>query len=322
MSPRCIRIHPADDVVIARRQLLGGTRARRAKASPWPAWCRPATRSPCAPSRAGEPVRRYNQIIGIATQAHRARPARAHAQPGVQPASRATTRRAPARTPTAYVADAGHLQGIVRADGRVATRNYIGVLTSVNCSATAARAIADHFRRDIHPRGAGRLPERRRRGRADARHRLRARTATASRCRCCAARSAATRATPTSPRVLVVGLGCEANQISGLMRAGRPAAKARSCAPSTSRTPAARAKTVARRHRAGQGDAAPRPTACSASRCRPATSPSACNAAARDGYSRHQRQPGAGRGGRPAGAPRRHGDPVAKRPRSTAASTC
>ena len=31
----------------------------------------------------------------------------------------------------------------------MATRNCIGILTSVNCSATAARAIADHFRRDI-----------------------------------------------------------------------------------------------------------------------------------------------------------------------------
>ena len=29
--------------------------------------------------------------------------------------------------------------GIVRPDGRVATRNYIGILTSVNCSATVAR---------------------------------------------------------------------------------------------------------------------------------------------------------------------------------------
>ena len=32
--------------------------------------------------------------------------------------------------------------GHVRADGRVATRNYIGILSSVNCSATVARAIA------------------------------------------------------------------------------------------------------------------------------------------------------------------------------------
>lgn len=57
--------------------------------------------------------------------------------------------------PTAYVAEPATFMGIVRPDGpnagRVATRNYIGVLTSVNCSATAARAIADRFRRDIHP---------------------------------------------------------------------------------------------------------------------------------------------------------------------------
>jgi altronate hydrolase len=35
--------------------------------------------------------------------------------------------------------------GIVRADGRIATRNYIGIISSVNCSATASRKIADHF---------------------------------------------------------------------------------------------------------------------------------------------------------------------------------
>jgi altronate hydrolase len=35
--------------------------------------------------------------------------------------------------------------GIVREDGRVATRNYIGVLSSVNCSATVARKIAQWF---------------------------------------------------------------------------------------------------------------------------------------------------------------------------------
>ncbi|NVO23208.1 altronate dehydratase [Donghicola sp. C2-DW-16] len=35
--------------------------------------------------------------------------------------------------------------GYRRATGRVGTRNYIAVLTSVNCSATAARMIAQHF---------------------------------------------------------------------------------------------------------------------------------------------------------------------------------
>ncbi len=36
-------------------------------------------------------------------------------------------------------------QGYARANGAVGTRNYIGILTSVNCSATVARRIADHF---------------------------------------------------------------------------------------------------------------------------------------------------------------------------------
>jgi len=36
--------------------------------------------------------------------------------------------------------------GHPRADGRFGTRNYIGILTSVNCSATAAKLIADGFR--------------------------------------------------------------------------------------------------------------------------------------------------------------------------------
>ncbi len=35
--------------------------------------------------------------------------------------------------------------GYVRADGRVGTRNYVAIGTSVNCSATAARRIAAHF---------------------------------------------------------------------------------------------------------------------------------------------------------------------------------
>jgi altronate hydrolase len=36
-------------------------------------------------------------------------------------------------------------EGFRRPGGRVGTRNYIAVITSVNCSATAARMIADHF---------------------------------------------------------------------------------------------------------------------------------------------------------------------------------
>ena len=102
----------------------------------------------------GEPVRRYNQIIGFASKP---------IAPGehvhthnldVGPdgggfardyAFGADVKPEPPRREATFL-------GIRRADGRVATRNYIGVLSSVNCSATAARAIADHFSRLTNPR--------------------------------------------------------------------------------------------------------------------------------------------------------------------------
>jgi altronate hydrolase len=40
-------------------------------------------------------------------------------------------------------------QGFPRADGRVGTRNYIALISSVNCSATVTRAIADRFRASV-----------------------------------------------------------------------------------------------------------------------------------------------------------------------------
>jgi altronate hydrolase len=144
-----IRIHPADNVVIARRQLLGGTTLEGegvTVAGLIPPGHKIATR----PIATGEAVRRYNQIIGTATQAiapgqhvHTHNLAFSDFQRAHEPGAGAH--------PTAYVPQPATFDGIVRADGRVATRNYIGVLTSVNCSATAARAIADQFRRDVHP---------------------------------------------------------------------------------------------------------------------------------------------------------------------------
>ena len=166
-----IRIHPKDDVVIARQQLVGGTRIESEDitvAGLIPPGHKIATRAIAA----GEPVRRYDQIIGSAKQA---------IAPGQHVHTHnlefSTFARDYAATsgaqPTDYAAERATFDGIVRADGRVATRNYIGILTSVNCSATVARAIADHFRRDTNPARARALPERRRRDRADARRRLR-----------------------------------------------------------------------------------------------------------------------------------------------------
>lgn len=44
---------------------------------------------------------------------------------------------------------ADSFSGYVRADGRIGTRNYIAVLSSVNCSATVAHRIASHFNEQV-----------------------------------------------------------------------------------------------------------------------------------------------------------------------------
>lgn len=96
---------------------------------------------------AGDPVRKYGEVIGTATAAiavgehvhtHNLGAVHEHASVGGSRRAGPASVAAPPRPAT--------FSGIVRPDGRVATRNYLAVLTSVNCSATAARLIADQFR--------------------------------------------------------------------------------------------------------------------------------------------------------------------------------
>ena len=111
----------------------------------------------------GAPVRKYGQVIGFAT-----RPIRA----GEHVHTHNLAYREYARehdfgadaTPTAYVPaeQRATFQGYVRPDGRVGTRNYLAVLTSVNCSATAAKMIARRVEAsgilDDHPNVDGVCP--------------------------------------------------------------------------------------------------------------------------------------------------------------------
>lgn len=209
-----IRIHPADNVVIARRQLLGGT-VLAGEGVTVAGLVPPGHKLATTAIARGAPVRRYNQVIGVATQdiapgqhvhSHNLAFSRFERDPQVGRGLQAT----------AYVDAPATFQGIVRADGRVATRNYIGVLTSVNCSATAARAIADHFRRDLHPEALAAYPNVD--GVVALTHGAGCAMAAEGEAMDVLRRTLGGYARHANfGGLLVVGLGCETNQISGLL---------------------------------------------------------------------------------------------------------
>ena len=204
-----IRLHPDDDVVIARLDISTGTLVSKENVRAVvtiPAGHKLAVRD--VPQ--GKPVRRYNQIIGFAT-----RDIKAGEHVHVHNLAMGDFQRDYAfcqlKKDTDFIQPAATFQGIVRADGRVATRNYIGILTSVNCSATVARMVADHFKNRLekypnvdgvvaltHKTGCGMASEGegmdvlRRTMAGYARH-------------------------PNFFATQVIGLGCEANQINNLL---------------------------------------------------------------------------------------------------------
>ena len=212
-----IRLHPNDDVVIATRQLVSGTRIEAEDlvvSGLIPPGHKIATRAIAK----GEPVRRYNQIIGVARE-NIARGQHVHVQNlGMAEFSREHEFGVDLH-PTAFVSEPADFMGIRRDNGRVATRNYIGVLTSVNCSATVARAIADHFRRDVHPEELANYPNVD--GVIALTHGLGCGIDMQGEGIRILRRTLAGYAThPNFASVLFVGLGCETNQIDGVLEAG------------------------------------------------------------------------------------------------------
>ncbi len=219
-----IRLHPDDSVLIARVMLLPGVEVADGVTTVdrIPAGHKVAIK----PIAEGAAIRRYGQIIGFATTP-------------IAPGQHIHTHNCGmgdfARD-YAYGVDAqptpnfdlpATFEGIRRADGRVATRNYIGILTSVNCSAHVAGLVADVFKKNpfsghdpladfpnvdgvvalTHKTGCGMTQDEplallRRTLGGYARH----------------ANFAA---------VVVLGLGCEINQIGGLMQEQKLAGRLR-----------------------------------------------------------------------------------------------
>ena len=164
----------------------------------------------------GEAVCKYGQVIGLA---------RAAIAPGAHvhvhnvSADVGALRSGPGATLAPLLPPRrASFRGYRRASGKVGTRNYIGVLTSVNCSANVARAIAAAFPDAMfhdggavdgvvaltHTTGCGMTPASE--GTANLQRTL------AGYC-----------AHPNFAAVLVVGLGCEMMQIAGFADAAEAA---------------------------------------------------------------------------------------------------
>ncbi|MEY2935661.1 MAG: hypothetical protein RL033_6410 [Pseudomonadota bacterium] len=145
--PRFLRLHAGDNVLVAVTELPEGTPVEDvACRQPIPAGHKLAA----AAIADGQPVRKFGQVIGFARGAIR---------PGEHVHEHNCVYAEFSRdlqlgvdyraTDFVPVAERATFQGYVREDGRVATRNMVGVVTTVNCSATVARAIVDRLRQQV-----------------------------------------------------------------------------------------------------------------------------------------------------------------------------
>ena len=138
--PLSIRLHPNDNVVVARIDILPGTPVENgiAAAALIPAGHKMLTRA----VKKGEALRKYNQIIGFATE-DIAPGAHIHIHNCTMGDFERDYAFCVDARPTEFISTPRMFDGYRRADGRAATRNYIGIVTTVNCSAATSRIIAN-----------------------------------------------------------------------------------------------------------------------------------------------------------------------------------
>jgi arabinonate dehydratase len=204
-----IRLHPGDSVAVVRRDVLPGESvdSEVITQEPIPRGHKVALREHAV----GDAVTKYGERIGRAS---------AHIAPGfsvhthnlgftkVSQHYEIGTNRREFGTPS----DPARFSGIIRPDGRVATRNYIGILPSVNCSATVARFVADEVRRSDLLAGYGNVD-----GVVALSHGSGCGMGSGLGLDLLRRALAGYAAHPNFGAVVVVGLGCEVNQIDALV---------------------------------------------------------------------------------------------------------
>ena len=140
-KPNFVRLDETDTVVTALRALEAGVTVAEVRTTGLvPTGHKIAT----VAMPKGSPIRKYAQIIGYASE-------------DIAPGDHVHTHNTAFRNtdhayefgtnlrPVAPSSSPDTFNGFRRENGQVGTRNYIAIVTSVNCSATAARMIADHF---------------------------------------------------------------------------------------------------------------------------------------------------------------------------------
>lgn len=145
LTAPAIRLHAKDNVLVARTDLAQGTVLAEENLTCLnriPAGHKVAARALAK----GEPVLKYNTVIGFAsadiaagTLLHRLN---MEFREFDRDYAHARDYRAVQMVPES---ERARFMGIVREDGRVATRNYIGIVSTVNCSATVSHRIAEWF---------------------------------------------------------------------------------------------------------------------------------------------------------------------------------
>lgn len=141
-----LRLHRDDNVLVALQDIAPGCRFDGegfATTAAIPSGHKVASRAIAK----GDVVRKYGQVIGVATADIRAGD-HVHLQ-NVACESVHLTHHFGANvkeTPFFPRDRIATFDGIVRADGRIATRNYIAVIATVNCSATVVRKIVEPFK--------------------------------------------------------------------------------------------------------------------------------------------------------------------------------
>ncbi len=142
-----IRLHPNDDVAIARVTLAAGQVINTPDGEVTLAQLiASGHKFALRQIPAGAPIRRYGQVIGFAScPIHRGDHVHTH-NVSVQEFSRDYAFGTDVQ-PVAFTAESARrtFMGYQRENGRVGTRNMIAVISSVNCSAHTCRQIAHHF---------------------------------------------------------------------------------------------------------------------------------------------------------------------------------